>query len=88
MPEYPEKNTTQSSGDKNYYKTKDPIPVVHSISSSWLTGNNWLPYDKGKWIKDGIIISYNGLNFKIGEIKFQFTEQLNDYLSTGKIPEE
>ena len=63
------------------------IPVWHPLSGNVLEANGWKRIGT-EYRKDGTTIKYNGYQWKIGELKFQWIEDLNDYLSTGKLPEE
>lgn len=87
MATLPEQKSTTYSSSKYDISIGNNIPVWKSLSGSWLQANGWLRVGE-EYHKGSLIIKYDGVRFKIGEIKFQWVEQLNEYINNGKTPEE
>ncbi len=81
-----EKSSTHSS-TKYQISIGNNIPVWHSLSGNWLQSNGWTRVGN-EYHKEGNILRYDGVYFKMGQVKFQWVEQLNEFLKTGKLPEE
>lgn len=85
MPTFPEKpSTTKSNGLS--LTIKDPL-ISHSISTGSLLKEGWVAYGKNSYEKDKKIIVFDGVYWNLENIKFRFMEQLKEYLTNGKIPE-
>ena len=95
MPEFPNPETNSDNGNKVVGFNMN-VPVVHSISSTALFGQGWILFDretKGQSIiaiykKGDNEIRYDGTWWQIDNHKFRFMEQITEYLTNGKLPEE
>lgn len=76
MPELPSPNS-ESTNSSNSVSFNMNVPTVTHLSSSYLLSHGWIVFDKGKWIKNGHVISYDGVSFILdGKTKIDFVEDL------------
>ena len=86
MPEYPKSNSQSDNSNKAVSFSMN-VPTYHSIHTNYLVGNGWLRVGND-YHKDGVVLKYTGTWWEIGLIRFRWVEQLTEYLTNGKLPEE
>lgn len=87
MPQLPDPQSSTHNSGEGRVSFGMNVPVWNRLSGNILQSNGWNRVGN-EYHKEGKILRYDGVYFKIEQIKFQWMEQLNEYLTNGKLPEE
>lgn len=87
MPTIPPEESKTTSSPNLSFNMKDPLRG-RTISTNTLLADGFIHYGKNSYEKDKKIIVFNGVYWELDLHRFQFMNELQEYLTNGKLPEE